>query len=280
MAATRRSETCTCAPRTARSCAASIWSCADGELHALMGPNGSGKSTLANTIMGHPSYEVTDGEILLDGEDITELAPHERAKLGLFLAFQYPVAIPGVSVANFLRLAINAQREEPIKVKEFGQRAATTPSSCSTSTSGFTSRHLNDGFSGGEKKRAEILQMAMLQPQIAVLDETDSGLDIDALRTVAEGVAEAARRAGPRRADHHPLPAHPRLRQAAVRPHHDGRADRDGRRQRARRAPRARGLRPRSAKRSPRRCLTARRTRRAGATRRPAAQAGRRPRRR
>jgi Fe-S cluster assembly ATP-binding protein len=148
-----------------------------GELHALMGPNGSGKSTLANTIMGHPGYEVTAGEILVDGENITELAPHERAKLGLFLAFQYPVAIPGVSVANFLRLAINAQREEPIKVKEFGQQL----------------RHavdLNDGFSGGEKKRAEVLQMAMLRPQIAVLDETDSGLDIDALRTVAEGVAK------------------------------------------------------------------------------------------
>jgi Fe-S cluster assembly ATP-binding protein len=158
-----------------------------GELHALMGPNGSGKSTLANTIMGHPGYEVTDGEILFDGENITELAPHERAKLGLFLAFQYPVAIPGVSVANFLRLAINAQREEPIKVREFGQHLRHAVQLLDVDE-GFTSRHLNDGFSGGEKKRAEVLQMAMLQPQIALLDETDSGLDIDALRTVAEGV--------------------------------------------------------------------------------------------
>jgi Fe-S cluster assembly ATP-binding protein len=158
-----------------------------GELHALMGPNGSGKSTLANTVMGHPDYEVTDGEILFDGENITEMAPHERAKLGLFLAFQYPVAIPGVSVANFLRLAINAQREEPIKVKEFGEQLSRAVELLDVDRA-FTSRHLNDGFSGGEKKRAEVLQMAMLRPQIAVLDETDSGLDIDALRTVAEGV--------------------------------------------------------------------------------------------
>jgi Fe-S cluster assembly ATP-binding protein len=160
-----------------------------GELHALMGPNGSGKSTLANTIMGHPDYEVTEGEILFDGENITELAPHERAKLGLFLAFQYPVAIPGVSVANFLRLAINAQREEPIPMKEFTSALRAAVELLDVDRS-FTSRHLNDGFSGGEKKRAEVLQMAMLRPQIAVLDETDSGLDIDALRTVAEGVAK------------------------------------------------------------------------------------------
>jgi Fe-S cluster assembly ATP-binding protein len=158
-----------------------------GELHALMGPNGSGKSTLANTVMGHPDYEVTEGEILFDGENITELAAHERAKLGLFLAFQYPVAIPGVSVANFLRLAINAQREEPIKVKEFGAQLRHAVELLDVEDA-FTSRHLNDGFSGGEKKRAEVLQMAMLRPKIAVLDETDSGLDIDALRTVAEGV--------------------------------------------------------------------------------------------
>ncbi len=160
-----------------------------GELHALMGPNGSGKSTLANAIMGHPDYEVTDGEILFDGTNITEMAPHERAKLGLFLAFQYPVAIPGVSVANFLRLAINALREEPIKVKEFGAELGRAVELLDVDRA-FTSRHLNDGFSGGEKKRAEVLQMAMLRPQIAVLDETDSGLDIDALRTVAEGVAK------------------------------------------------------------------------------------------
>ncbi|MEA2297531.1 MAG: Fe-S cluster assembly ATP-binding protein [Solirubrobacteraceae bacterium] len=160
-----------------------------GEIHALMGPNGSGKSTLANTIMGHPAYEVTEGEIIFNGTDITEAPPHERARSGLFLAFQYPVAVPGVSVANFLRMAINAKRDEPIKVKEFGRQLAHAVQLLDVDRA-FTSRHLNDGFSGGEKKRAEILQMAMLTPEIAVLDETDSGLDIDALRTVAEGVVK------------------------------------------------------------------------------------------
>src|SRR5471032_251836 len=160
-----------------------------GEVHALMGPNGSGKSTLANTLLGHPSYEITEGTITFKGEDITEAEPHERAKLGLFLAFQYPVSIPGVSVANFLRLAINAQREEPITVKEFRTQLGHAVELLDVDRS-FTSRHLNDGFSGGEKKRAEVLQMAVLRPQIAVLDETDSGLDIDALRTVAEGVGK------------------------------------------------------------------------------------------
>jgi len=158
-----------------------------GEIHALLGPNGSGKSTLANTLMGHPSYEVTEGTIVFDGEDITEADPEDRARAGLFLAFQYPVAIPGVSVANFLRMAINAQREEPITVKQFRTQLQHAIDLLDVDRS-FTSRHLNDGFSGGEKKRAEILQMAMLEPKIAVLDETDSGLDIDALRTVAEGV--------------------------------------------------------------------------------------------
>ena len=158
-----------------------------GEIHALMGPNGSGKSTLASALMGHPAYEVTQGSIVFQGEDITEADPHERARAGLFLAFQYPVAIPGVSVANFLRMAINAKREEPIGVKEFRTQLAHAVELLDVERS-FTSRHLNDGFSGGEKKRAEILQLAMLQPDVAVLDETDSGLDIDALRTVAEGV--------------------------------------------------------------------------------------------
>ena len=158
-----------------------------GEIHALMGPNGSGKSTLANTLLGHPSYEITEGSITFKGEDITEAEPHERAKAGLFLAFQYPVSIPGVSVANFLRMAINAKREEPIQVKEFRTQLQHAIELLDVD-SAFTSRHLNDGFSGGEKKRAEILQMAMLAPDIAILDETDSGLDIDALRTVAEGV--------------------------------------------------------------------------------------------
>jgi Fe-S cluster assembly ATP-binding protein len=158
-----------------------------GETHALMGPNGSGKSTLANTLMGNPQYEITEGKILLDGEDITEADPDERARAGLFLAFQYPATIPGVSVANFLRMAINAGREEPIKVKEFGQILGKHMELLKIDRA-FTSRYLNEGFSGGEKKRAEILQLAMLEPSYAVLDETDSGLDIDALRIVSDGV--------------------------------------------------------------------------------------------
>jgi Fe-S cluster assembly ATP-binding protein len=158
-----------------------------GETHALMGPNGSGKSTLANTLMGNPAYEITEGRVLLEGEDITEADPDDRAKAGLFLAFQYPVSIPGVSVANFLRTAINAKREDPIKVKEFGQLLKKNMEILRIDRE-FTSRYLNDGFSGGEKKRAEILQLAMLEPSYAVLDETDSGLDIDALRIVSDGV--------------------------------------------------------------------------------------------
>ena len=160
---------------------------AKGETHALMGPNGSGKSTLANTIMGNPAYQVTDGRIVLDGEDLTEAEPDERARAGLFLAFQYPATIPGVSVANFLRTAVNAGREEPIKVKDFGVLLRDNMELLKMDPA-FNKRYLNEGFSGGEKKRAEILQLAMLKPQIAVLDETDSGLDIDALRIVADGV--------------------------------------------------------------------------------------------
>jgi Fe-S cluster assembly ATP-binding protein len=158
-----------------------------GQTHALMGPNGSGKSTLANTLMGNPTYEVTEGRILLDGEDITEADPDERARAGLFMAFQYPATIPGVSVANFLRMAVNATRDEPIKVKEFGAMLKESIDLLRIDRD-VTSRYLNEGFSGGEKKRAEILQLAMLQPDFAVLDETDSGLDIDALRIVADGV--------------------------------------------------------------------------------------------
>ena len=160
---------------------------AKGDTHAPMGPNGSGKSTLANTIMGNPSYEVTEGRILLDGQDLTDAEPDERARAGLFMAFQYPATIPGVSVANFLRMAVNARREEPIKVKEFGELLKGNMELLRIDRQ-FTSRYLNEGFSGGEKKRAEILQMAMLRPDIAVLDETDSGLDIDALRIVSDGV--------------------------------------------------------------------------------------------
>jgi len=160
---------------------------AKGETHALMGPNGSGKSTLANTIMGNPNYEVTEGQIVFNGEDLTEADPDERARAGLFMAFQYPATIPGVSVANFLRLAVNARRDEPMKVKDFGKLMREHVDMLRIDPE-FVSRYLNEGFSGGEKKRAEILQLAMLRPEIAVLDETDSGLDIDALRVVSDGV--------------------------------------------------------------------------------------------
>jgi Fe-S cluster assembly ATP-binding protein len=164
-----------------------------GEVHALMGPNGSGKSTLAKTLLGHPHYEVTDGEIMLDGEDILEMGPDERSHQGLFLAFQYPVAIPGVTVANFLRTAINNHRkakdadDKGISIPEFRTLLKEKMDDLGMDHQ-MAGRYLNDGFSGGEKKRAEILQMAALEPRFAFLDETDSGLDIDALRTVAEGV--------------------------------------------------------------------------------------------
>ena len=162
-----------------------------GETHALMGPNGSGKSTLANAIMGHPGLEITDGTISFGGEEITEANPDERARMGLFMAFQYPVAIPGVTVSKYLRMVINAQREargeDQIKLKDF-RRETETAMEMMNIPKEFSSRYLNDGFSGGEKKRMEILQMAMFKPAVAVLDETDSGLDIDALRTVAAGV--------------------------------------------------------------------------------------------
>ncbi|MBI3159300.1 MAG: Fe-S cluster assembly ATPase SufC [Chloroflexi bacterium] len=164
-----------------------------GEIHALMGPNGSGKSTLAYALMGHPSYQVTAGDILFDGESLLEMAPDERSHLGMFLAFQYPVAIPGVTVANFLRTAINGHRQaknpddKGMPIPEF-RKVLKEKMDLLQMDHGFAGRYLNDGFSGGEKKRAEILQMATLEPRIAILDETDSGLDIDALRTVAEGV--------------------------------------------------------------------------------------------
>jgi Fe-S cluster assembly ATP-binding protein len=167
-----------------------------GEVHAIMGPNGSGKSTLAYALMGHPAYEVTEGRILFDGEDLTEAGADERAQAGLFLAFQYPHAIPGVTVTSFLRSAINAIRkakaggvDDPIPVKEFRTQLLAEMDRLKVPRE-LAQRYLNDGFSGGEKKRVEILQMAMLKPRIAVLDETDSGLDIDALKTVAGGVGE------------------------------------------------------------------------------------------
>ena len=164
-----------------------------GEVHAIMGPNGSGKSTLAHVLMGHPAYEVTGGEVIFKGEEVLELEPNERSQLGLFLAFQYPAAIPGVTVANFLRMAVNAHRrdedgnENPIRIPEFRKLLQESMEQLKIDRS-MTSRYLNDGFSGGEKKRMEMLQMAMLRPQIAILDETDSGLDVDALRVVSDGV--------------------------------------------------------------------------------------------
>jgi Fe-S cluster assembly ATP-binding protein len=162
--------------------------------HAIMGPNGSGKSTLAYALMGHPAYEITEGDILLDGESILELEADERAQRGLFLAFQYPHAVPGVTVASFLRSAVNAVRkakaggeDDPVKIPEFRKQLTAAMDELKVPKE-MAGRYLNDGFSGGEKKRVEILQMAMLSPRIAVLDETDSGLDIDALRIVASGV--------------------------------------------------------------------------------------------
>jgi Fe-S cluster assembly ATP-binding protein len=164
-----------------------------GQVHALMGPNGTGKSTLANVLMGHPAYTVTAGEVLLEGVNLVEIEPDARARLGLFLAFQYPVAIPGLSVANFLRAAINAKRrglnpeDKGISVPEF-RKLLKEKMDLLQMPHEFAGRYLNEGFSGGEKKRAEILQLATLDPKMAVLDETDSGLDIDALRIVAGGV--------------------------------------------------------------------------------------------
>jgi Fe-S cluster assembly ATP-binding protein len=162
--------------------------------HAVMGPNGSGKSTLAYALMGHPAYEVTEGQILFDGQDVTEIGADERAQKGLFLAFQYPHAIPGVTVTSFLRSAINAIRkarnggeDDPIPIPEFRTDLLAAMERLKVPRE-LASRYLNDGFSGGEKKRVEILQMALLKPRIAILDETDSGLDIDALRIVANGV--------------------------------------------------------------------------------------------
>ncbi|MDQ7024500.1 MAG: Fe-S cluster assembly ATPase SufC [Anaerolineae bacterium] len=164
-----------------------------GEVHALMGPNGSGKSTLANVLMGNPQYEITAGEVLLDGEDLLEMDTDERSRAGIFLAFQYPVSIPGVTLANFLRHAINARlkAEDPeskgMPIPKFVRMMREKMNSLGVDHS-FAGRYLNEGFSGGEKKRAEVLQMAVLEPKIAIMDETDSGLDIDALRIVAEGI--------------------------------------------------------------------------------------------
>src|SRR5574341_1945181 len=164
-----------------------------GKIHAIMGPNGTGKSTLAYTLMGHPNYAVTEGEVFFKGQNVLELKPDERSRLGLFLAFQYPVSIPGVTVANFLRTALNAHRrasnpdDKCMPFPEFRKMLKEKMELLKVDQA-FAGRYLNEGFSGGEKKRAEILQMATLRPEIAILDETDSGLDIDALRVVADGV--------------------------------------------------------------------------------------------
>ena len=158
-----------------------------GEVHALMGPNGSGKSTLAHALMGHPRYQVTKGRALFRGEDILSLTPDQRARNGLFLAFQYPVGIPGVVMGNFLRSALKARRGEDVPVREFRKLLDETLDLLKMDPA-FARRYVNEGFSGGEKKRAEVLQMGILDPDLAIMDETDSGLDIDALRTVAEGV--------------------------------------------------------------------------------------------
>jgi Fe-S cluster assembly ATP-binding protein len=166
-----------------------------GEIHALMGPNGSGKSTLANAVMGHPGLEVTEGQIIWGGEDITEADPDERARMGLFMAFQYPVSVPGVTVTKYLRTVMNAHRdargEQPIALKDFRQTVEAAMKLTNVPRD-FSSRYLNEGFSGGEKKRMEILQMAVQRPELAILDETDSGLDIDALKVVADGVNSVA----------------------------------------------------------------------------------------
>jgi Fe-S cluster assembly ATP-binding protein len=166
-----------------------------GEIHALMGPNGSGKSTLANAIMGQPNLEVTEGQILFRGEDVTQADPDERARMGLFMAFQYPVAIPGVTTTKYLRMVMNAHRdargEKEISLKDF-RRTVEEAMALTNVPKEFAARYLNEGFSGGEKKRLEILQLALQKPEVAILDETDSGLDIDALNTVAHGVNTVA----------------------------------------------------------------------------------------
>ena len=159
----------------------------EGQIHAIMGPNGSGKSTLSKVISGHPAYEVTDGEILFQGASVLDMEPDERARAGIFLAFQYPVEIPGVSVANFMRTALSAKRGEEVDVFDFQDELEARMGMLEMDPA-FALRSVNEGFSGGEKKRNEILQLAMLEPVLAVMDETDSGLDIDALKIVTSGI--------------------------------------------------------------------------------------------
>ena len=160
-----------------------------GEVHTIMGPNGSGKSTLSNILMGHPAYEVTEGDILLEGHSVLDLPTHERARLGMFLCFQYPTSLPGVTVTNFLKTVLKSIRGEELNPKEFRSELAEAMKKLEMSKE-FIARYVNDGFSGGEKKRNEILQMTLMKPKLAILDETDSGLDIDALRIVSHGINE------------------------------------------------------------------------------------------
>ena len=217
------------------------------EVHAVMGPNGSGKSTLAYALMGHPAYVISEGEILFDGEDVTELGADERAQRGLFLAFQYPHAVPGVTVTSFMRSAINAVRkaraggvDDPMPIPEFRKEMLGQMERLKIPRE-LAQRYLNDGFSGGEKKRVEILQMAMLKPRIAVLDETDSGLDIDALQG-RRGRRAGSRRPRDGRARDHALPADPQPHHARLRARLRQRADRRGRWPRARAQARGQGL--------------------------------------
>ena len=214
-----------------------------GEVHAIMGPNGSGKSTLGSTLLGSPEYEVTAGTITFQGDDVTDWPTDERAKAGMFLAFQYPQEIPGVSVIQFLRQALSARKGIDLSVLELRLATMEWMKRLGMDSS-FVDRYLNEGFSGGEKKRNEIMQMAILEPELAILDETDSGLDIDALRIVAKGIREvrADRPDDGRRADH-PLPAPARRGQARPRPHPGRRPHRRQRRHGAGRAARARRLR-------------------------------------
>ena len=215
-----------------------------GETHALMGPNGSGKSTLANVLMGRPGYKLTAGRVLFKGEDITKLTADQRAQRGLFLAMQYPVEIPGVSVVNFLRTAYKSVKGEEINALEFRKHMKEKMKLLGVEDE-MVQRYVNQGFSGGEKKKNEILQLAVLEPEIAVLDETDSGLDIDSLKVGGER-GRAADRAGPRGVAHHPLPADLELHHARLRPRDDRRAYREVRRQGARPRTRGEGLRGRA----------------------------------
>ena len=214
----------------------------EGETHAIMGPNGSGKSTLAYAIAGHPKYLVTRGSVTLDGEDVLAMSVDARARAGLFLAMQYPVEVPGVSVSNFLRTAVTAVRGEAPKLRNFVKELRAAMSALSIDPA-FAERNLNEGFSGGEKKRHEILQLELLNPKIAILDETDSGLDIDALKVVSEGINRFREQPGPRGAADHALHPDPAVREAGLRARVRGRPHRHRRRPRAGRPAGERGLR-------------------------------------